>query len=81
MTQGTKAVFMWIQGALGYMLMIAYIALRSPNNEELILSLTDHLFPFLTYGLGFAVMGYLFDLSKWILTKVMHSSSSKETPE
>ncbi len=73
-----KGGLIWVQGTLGYILMIAFTSLRYPNNEEMILRLADHLFPFFVYGMGFVLIGCLFDISTWILNKI-RISISKET--
>lgn len=73
-----KGGLIWLQGTLGFILMIAFTSLRYPNNEEMLLRLADHLFPFFVYGMGFVLMGCLFDISKWMLKKVQNSLS-KET--
>lgn len=41
-----KGGLIWLQGTLGYMLMIALLSIRYPNSDDMILRLADHLFTF-----------------------------------
>lgn len=72
-----KGGLIWLQGTLGYILVIAFLAIKYPNNDEILLRLADHVFPFFVYGWGFTLMGVLFDISNWVLKKVQRSSGSE----
>ena len=76
--QKTLKALSYVSIFIGYILMIAWTSLRYPNNEEMILRLADHLFPFFVYGMGFVLMGVIFDTSKWAINK-LRGSLSKET--